>query len=42
MAAPLSGGIRYNGPADVLASLAALSDQSLKGPSASRRIFTAR
>ncbi|WP_206237995.1 translocation/assembly module TamB domain-containing protein [Novosphingobium terrae] len=32
MAAPLSGGIRYNGPADVLASLAALSDQSLKGP----------
>jgi translocation and assembly module TamB len=32
MAAPLSGGVRYNGPADVLASLAALSDQSLKGP----------
>lgn len=32
MAAPLSGGIRYNGPADVLFSLAALPDQSLKGP----------
>lgn len=32
MAAPLSGGVRYNGPADVLASLAALSDQSLSGP----------
>lgn len=31
MAAPLSGGIRYNGPADTLFSLAALSDQSLKG-----------
>ncbi|MGE4432312.1 MAG: translocation/assembly module TamB domain-containing protein [Sphingobium sp.] len=32
MAAPLSGGVRYNGPADVLFSLAALADQSLKGP----------
>jgi translocation and assembly module TamB len=32
MAAPLSGGIRYNGPADVLASMATLADQSLKGP----------
>ena len=32
MAAPLSGGARYNGPADVLFSLAALADQSLKGP----------
>jgi len=31
-AAPLSGGVRYNGPADVLFSLAALPDQSLKGP----------
>ena len=31
-AAPLSGGVRYNGPADVLFSLAALADQSLKGP----------
>ncbi len=32
MAAPLSGGVRYNGPADVLFSLAALADQSLRGP----------
>jgi translocation and assembly module TamB len=32
LAAPLSGGVRYNGPADVLFSLAALPDQSLKGP----------
>lgn len=32
MGAPLSGGVRYNGPADVLFSLAALPDQSLKGP----------
>ncbi|MCW2369917.1 translocation/assembly module TamB domain-containing protein [Sphingobium sp. B11D3D] len=32
LAAPLSGGLRYNGPADVLFSLAALPDQSLKGP----------
>ncbi len=32
LAAPLSGGIRYNGPADTLFSLAALPDQSLKGP----------
>ncbi|WP_234149870.1 translocation/assembly module TamB domain-containing protein [Sphingobium sufflavum] len=31
MAAPLSGGLRYNGPADTLFSLAALPDQSLKG-----------
>ncbi len=31
-AAPLSGGIRYNGPADTLFSLAALPDQSLSGP----------
>lgn len=30
-AAPLSGGIRYNGPADTLFSLAALADQSLEG-----------
>lgn len=32
LAAPLSGGIRYNGPADLLFSLAALPDQSLAGP----------
>jgi translocation and assembly module TamB len=31
LAAPLSGGIRYNGPADTLFSLAALADQSLSG-----------
>ena len=31
MAAPLTGGLRYNGPADTLFSLAALPDQSLKG-----------
>ncbi|MFN0047361.1 MAG: translocation/assembly module TamB domain-containing protein [Sphingorhabdus sp.] len=31
LAAPLSGGIRYNGPADTLFSLAALADQSLDG-----------
>ncbi len=31
LAAPLSGGIRYNGPADTLFSLAALADQSLEG-----------
>ena len=30
--APLSGGLRYNGPADTLFSLAALPDQSLRGP----------
>ena len=30
--APLGGGIRYNGPADVLFSLAALSGQTLTGP----------
>lgn len=31
LAAPLSGGLRYNGPADVLFSLAALPDQNLRG-----------
>jgi translocation and assembly module TamB len=31
LAAPLSGGLRYNGPADALFSLAALPDQDLKG-----------
>jgi translocation and assembly module TamB len=31
LAAPLSGGIRYNGPADTLFSLAELADQSLTG-----------
>ncbi|MCW3838070.1 translocation/assembly module TamB domain-containing protein [Sphingomonas canadensis] len=32
MAAPLSGGIRYNGPAAVLFSLAGLTGQQLSGP----------
>lgn len=31
MGAPLSGGLRYNGPAEMLFSLAALPDQSLMG-----------
>ena len=32
LAAPLSGGLRYNGPASTLFSLAALPDQDLRGP----------
>lgn len=32
MSAPLSGGIRYNGPANVLWSLAGVADQQLTGP----------
>ncbi|GAO39167.1 hypothetical protein SCH01S_28_00260 [Sphingomonas changbaiensis NBRC 104936] len=32
LAAPLSGGIRYNGPADVLWSLTGIADQQLTGP----------
>jgi translocation and assembly module TamB len=32
LAAPLTGGIRYNGPGTVLFSLAGLSDQNLDGP----------
>ncbi len=32
MQAPLGGGIRYNGPADTLFSLAGLADQRLSGP----------
>lgn len=32
MAAPLAGGIRYNGPSGVLFSLAALPNQQLSGP----------
>ncbi len=31
LAAPLSGGVRYNGPASTLFSLAALPDQDMKG-----------
>jgi translocation and assembly module TamB len=32
MAAPLGGGIRYNGPADTLFSFAGMTDQRLTGP----------
>lgn len=32
LAAPLSGGIRYNGPSGVLFSMAGFADQSLSGP----------
>jgi translocation and assembly module TamB len=32
LAAPLAGGIRYNGPADVLWSLSGIADQQLTGP----------
>jgi translocation and assembly module TamB len=32
LAAPLAGGIRYNGPAEVLWSLTGLADQQLSGP----------
>ncbi|BAK65594.1 hypothetical protein SLG_09190 [Sphingobium sp. SYK-6] len=42
MAAPLSGGVRYNGPADVLFSLAALPDQSLRGAVGLAADFTGR
>ncbi len=40
--APLSGGIRYNGPADTLFSLAALPDQSLSGAIGVAADFTGR
>lgn len=42
MAAPLGGGIRYNGPASVLFSLAALSDQHLTGAIGVAADFTGR
>jgi translocation and assembly module TamB len=32
LAAPLSGGVRYNGPADILWSLTGIADQQLSGP----------
>ncbi|MFC7500382.1 translocation/assembly module TamB domain-containing protein [Enterovirga sp. GCM10030262] len=32
LASPLSGGIRYNGPADVIWSLTGMADQQLSGP----------
>jgi translocation and assembly module TamB len=42
LAAPLSGGLRYNGPADTLFSLAALPDQSLSGAIGVAADFTGR
>jgi translocation and assembly module TamB len=42
MAAPLSGGIRYNGPSGVLFSLAALPEQQLSGPIAIAADFGGR
>ena len=42
MQAPLSGGIRYNGPSGVLFSLAALPDQQLSGPIAVAADFSGR
>ncbi|CAN5190827.1 translocation/assembly module TamB domain-containing protein [soil metagenome] len=42
MAAPLSGGIRYNGPADVLFSLAGQADQQLTGGIAVAADFSGR
>ena len=42
MAAPLGGGIRYNGPSDVLFSFAGLSGQTLSGPIALAANFSGR
>lgn len=42
MAAPLSGGVRYNGPADTLFSLAALPDHDLSGAIGIAADFTGR
>ena len=42
MQAPLSGGIRYNGPSAVLFSLAALPNQQLSGPIAVAADFSGR
>jgi len=42
LAAPLGGGLRYNGPADTLFSLAALPDQSLTGAIGVAADFTGR
>ncbi|HEX8525612.1 translocation/assembly module TamB domain-containing protein [Allosphingosinicella sp.] len=41
-AAPLSGGIRYNGPADVLMSLAGMAGHQLSGPIAVGADFSGR
>ncbi|MDF7774528.1 translocation/assembly module TamB domain-containing protein [Sphingomonas sp. AOB5] len=42
LAAPLSGGIRYNGPAAVIFSLAGLSGQHVEGPIGIAADFTGR
>ena len=42
MAAPLSGGIRYNGPAEVLWSLSGMASQHLSGPIGVAADFTGR
>ncbi len=42
LAAPLSGGIRYNGPADTLFSFAGLTDQRLSGPMGLAADFSCR
>ncbi len=42
MAAPLSGGIRYNGPSAVLFSFAAIPNQQLSGPIAVAADFSGR
>lgn len=42
LAAPLAGGIRYNGPASVLWSLTGIADQQLTGPIGIAADFTGR
>lgn len=42
LAAPLAGGIRYNGPANVLWSLTGIADQQLTGPIGVAADFTGR
>lgn len=42
LAAPLGGGIRYNGPADTLFSFAGIADQQLSGPIGVAADFTGR
>lgn len=42
MAAPLSGGVRYNGPAEVLWTLTGISGQTLSGPIAIGADFAGR
>lgn len=42
MAAPLSGGVRYNGPADTLISFSGQTDQRLVGPLAIAADFSCR